>query len=216
MGKVFVYLGLSLDGFIAGPNRGPKNPLGDGGANIHAWMFQQRSFRELLKLGHDGDTGPENDIIESVIQRIGANIMGKRMFEEGEAHWPEEAPFHRPVFVHTHERRSPWERKGGTTFYFTNDPPERVLEKAREVAGDKDVRIAGGADIVQQYLNAGLVDEVMLAHVPTLLGAGDAGVRLFDRVDPSKVQLEIVATSSSPLVTHVTYAVSKPGSSPRK
>src|SRR5712691_267559 len=101
MSKVFVHLGMSLDGFIAGPNRGPTNPLGDHGPDIHAWMFAQRVFRENLKLGGGGDTGADNRILEGVIGRIGANIMGKRMFEEGERNWPEEAPFHAPVFVLT-------------------------------------------------------------------------------------------------------------------
>ncbi|MGH7742543.1 MAG: dihydrofolate reductase family protein, partial [Candidatus Eiseniibacteriota bacterium] len=103
MSKVFVNLGMTLDGQIAGPNRGPRNPLGDRGLEIHEWLFQQRAFRELLKLGEGGETGADNKIVEQTFGRIGANVMGKRMFQEGEASWPEEAPFHSPVYVLTRE-----------------------------------------------------------------------------------------------------------------
>jgi dihydrofolate reductase len=142
MSQVFVHLGISLDGYIAGPNRGPKNPLGDEGTSIHSWMFKQRAFKRAHGMDEDGETGQDNRIIENLVARIGANILGKRMFEEGEANWPEDAPFHGPVFVLTKEKRSPWERKGGTTFYFVNDGIERALERAREVAGKKDVGFA--------------------------------------------------------------------------
>ena len=155
MSQVFVHLGISIDGYIAGPNRGPKNPLGDEGMSVHAWMFQQRAFLRTHGIEEGGQTGPDNRIVEAIVDRIGANIIGKRMFEEGEANWPEEAPFHKPVFVLTKEVRSPWQRKGGTTFYFVNDGLERTLEKAREAAGAKDVRICGGRDVVLQYLKRG-------------------------------------------------------------
>ncbi len=206
MSQVFVHMGISLDGYIAGPNRGPKNPLGDEGPTIHAWMFEQRAFRSALGLGEDGATGADNRIVQGMIDRIGANVMGKRMFEEGEANWPEEAPFHTPVFVLTREARRPWERKGGTTFYFVNDGIVRTLERAREAAGGKDVRISGGRDVVVQYLNAGLVDELSLAIAPIFLGEG---IRLFDRIDRRKVAVEIVEAIHSPAVTHVRYAVKK-------
>ena len=142
--------------------------------------------------------------------RIGANIMGKRMFDEGEASWPEEAPFHNPVFVLTHEQRKPWSRPGGTTFYFVNDDLHTVLAKAREAAGEKDVRISGGGDIVAQYLNAGLVEELRLDLSPVLLGAG---LRLFDAVDPQRVKLQLAEVTSSPRVTHLEYSVSSPSTS---
>jgi dihydrofolate reductase len=206
MSRVFVHLGISVDGYIAGPNRGPKNPLGDGGTSIHSWMFKQRAFSRAHGMGDVGETGQDNRIIEDVVSRIGANILGKRMFEEGEANWPEEAPFHGPVFVLTKEKRSPWERKGGTTFYFINDGIERALERARELAGKKDVRISGGRDVVLQYLNAGLVDELALAISPVILGEG---LRLFDGIDKQKVALEIALATHSPDVTHVKYAVKK-------
>lgn len=206
MSKVFVHMGISLDGYIAGPNRGPTNPLGDEGTSIHAWMFKQQAFRRSHGLAEGGETGTDNTIVEQIQNRIGANILGKRMFEEGEANWPEEAPFHTPVFVLTKEVRSPWQRKGGTTFYFVNDPIERVLDRAREAAGNKDVRIAGGRDVVLQYLHAGLVDELSLAIAPVFLGQG---LRLFEGIDKHKVHVELVETIPSPDVTHVRYAPKK-------
>jgi dihydrofolate reductase len=125
------------------------------------------------------------------------------MFEAGERAWPEEAPFHTPVFVVTHEARAPWVRKGGTTFHFVNDGIEDALRRAREVRGGKDVRIAGGANLVLQYLNAGLVDELVLSVAPTFLGGGK---RLFDGIDRSAVGLEIIEVLCSPKVTHLRYA----------
>ena len=206
MSQVFVSVGMSLDGFIAGPNRGPDNPLGDGGPAIHSWVFRQKAFRQLQGMGSGGETGLDNQIIEEIIERIGANIMGKRMFEEGEANWPEEAPFHTAVFVLTHERRTPWKRRGGTTFYFVNDGIDSALDQARDAASGEDVRISGGADAIRQYLNAGHVDELQLQIAPLLLGDG---VRLFEGVDPSAVDLEIIEAIHSPLVTHVRYRVKK-------
>lgn len=206
MASVFIHLGMTLDGYIAGPNRGPKNPLGDGGQSIHAWMFKQRAFQQHLKLDGDGETGADNRILEQTIGRIGANIMGKRMFEEGEANWPEEAPFRTPVFVLTKETRKPWERPGGTTFYFVNDGIESVLRQAKNAAGSKDVRISGGKDVVLQYLNAGLVDELQIALAPIFLGEG---LRLFDGIDKRKVTLDILAAIHSPSVTHLRYGVKK-------
>jgi len=126
------------------------------------------------------------------------------MFEGGERFWPEEAPFHTPVFVLTREVRSPWERPGGTTFHFVNDGIESALEQARAVAGGRDIRIAGGAQAVLQYLNAGLVDEFALAVAPVFIGEG---VRLFDGIDRRRVSLDLVEAIHSPMVTHLRYAV---------
>ena len=130
--------------------------------------------------------------------------MGKRMFDAGEQAWAEEAPFHTPVFVVTHTKRDPWERPGGTTFHFVNDGIEPALDQAREVAGDRDVRIAGGGETILEHLNAGLVDEFSIALSPVLFGAG---TRLFDGVDASRVALEPVRSEPSSRVTHLTYAV---------
>ena len=130
--------------------------------------------------------------------------MGKRMFDAGEHAWPEEAPFHTPVFVVTHERREPWKRPAGTTFHFVNDGIEAALDRARAAAGDRDVRIAGGGATILEYVNAGLIDEFSIAMSPVLFGSG---IRLFDGVDAGRLALEPVRAESSPRVTHLTYAV---------
>jgi dihydrofolate reductase len=213
MGKVFFSVGMSLDGFMApegmalahadDPNY--KDWLSQW-MELQKWVSQQRFFRENLQLGEGGETGQDNRILEETFNRTGVNIMGKRMFEGGERFWPEEAPFHTPVFVLTHQVRSPWERPGGTTFHFVNDGIESALRQAREGAGGKDIRIAGGAHAIVQYLNAGLVDEFSIALAPVFFGEG---VRLFDGIDRRKVSPEIVEAIHSPLVTHLRYAVTK-------
>jgi dihydrofolate reductase len=151
-----------------------------------------------------GEEGRDNDILRETHLRTGASVMGKRMFDAGEHAWPEEAPFHTPVFVVTHEKRDPWERPGGTTFHFVNDGIEPALDQAREAAGHRDVRIAGGGATILEYLNAGLVDEFSIALSPVLFGTG---VRLFDGVAAGRLALEPVRTQPSPKVTHLTYAV---------
>ncbi len=206
MSKAFVSMGLSLDGYVAGPNRSLQNMGGDGWGSLQEWLFGQRVFREKLKLGEGGETGSDNRFLEAIFDRTGANVMGKRMFEEGESAWPEEPPFHTQVFVLTHEVRAPWERKGGTTFHFVNDGIETALRRAREAAGEKDVRISGGGATVLQYLNAGLVDDLLLSLAPTLLGGG---VRLFEGIDKNAVDVSIREVVSSPKVTHLRYALKK-------
>ena len=150
MSKIFVNIGLSLDGYMAPEGLGLESwdrPEYKGwGAKwgaLMGWILKLQYFRENLKFGPGGETGAINDMFCATTERIGANIMGKRMFEQGEASWPEEAPFHTPVYVLTHEQRDPWVRPGGTTFYFINDGPERALELARESAGTRDIRISG-------------------------------------------------------------------------
>jgi len=206
MSRVFVALGVSVDGYVAGPNRGPKNPLGDRGPSLHEWAFKQQSFLRHLSLPGDGETGDNDRVCASIFDRIGANIMGKRMFDEGEANWPANAPFNNHVFVVTKEKRASWERPGGTVFHFVNEPIERVLERARDAAGNKDVRISGGRDIVRQYLNAGLVDELLLSVTPVIMGEG---LRLLEGVDRQKVALAIEETIATPQVTHVRYRVKR-------
>jgi dihydrofolate reductase len=202
MGKIFVDVGMSLDGLIAGPNGRPGNPLGDGGTRIHEWLFGLASFREHLQMP-GGEAGPDDDIVRAILARIGANVMGRRMFDEGEVGWPENAPFHTPVFVLTHEPRDPWVRPGGTTFYFVTDGFDGALEQARRAAGDKDVRISGGAATIQQALRAGVVDELHVHIAPLLMGEG---VRLFDggRDLPA---LEIMTVRPASQVTHLSYRV---------
>ena len=208
MSKVFVNIGLSLDGYMApeGMTMGKpeyKNWGAKWGAMM-AWILKQQYFRQNLKLGPGGETGPVNDLVRSTTERIGANIMGKRMFDQGEVAWPEEAPFHTPVYVLTHEKREPWVRPGGTTFHFVNDGIEPALDQAREAAGDRDVRIAGGGATILEYVNAGLIDEFSIALSPVLFGSG---IRLFEGVDAGRVALEPVRAEPSPRVTHLTYAV---------
>jgi len=204
MNKVFFDVGISLDGFIAGLNGCSKNPLGDGGLKIHEWMFKQKAFLSHLKLEGGETNNPDNEIIQAIFDRIGANIMGKNMFDEGEANWPAEAPFHCPVYVLTHQKREPWERPEGTTFYFTDGSIEDVLKKAKQAAGKKDVRISGGARTIQKYLNAGLIDEFSM-HIATIIMG--AGVRLFEYIDKSKFSFEINDVIHSPLATHLFYTV---------
>jgi dihydrofolate reductase len=132
--------------------------------------------------------------------------MGKRMFDAGELAWPEKAPFHTPVFVVTHSRREPWERPGGTTFHFVDDGIFSAFDQARDAAGDRDVRIAGGAETIQQYLESGLIDEFSVTLAPVLFGTG---IRLFDQVDADRIALDQIRTDASSRVTHLTYAVRK-------
>src|SRR6186713_2795989 len=173
-------------------------------SELPAWAFPQRFFRENLKLGEGGEEGLDNDIARATYERTGASVMGKRMFDGGELAWPEEAPFHTPVFVVTHTRREPWERPGGTTFHFVNDGIESALDQAREAAGDRDVRIGGGGATILEYVNVGLIDEFSIALSPVLFGSG---VRLFEGVDAGRVALEPVRAESSPRATHLTYTV---------
>jgi len=204
-GKVFFSVSMSLDGFIAPGSLGEL--MGQQWMELQQWLFEQRFFREkLLGLGEGGEEGRANDIVRETFERTGANVMGKRMFDAGEQHWPEEAPFHTPVFVVTHEQRDPWERPGGTTFHFVNDGIESALDQAREAAGDRDIRIAGGGAAILEYVNAVLIDEFTIALSPVLFGAG---VRLFEGVDAGRVALEPVRSEPSQRVTHLTYAVRK-------
>ena len=201
-GKVFFSVTMSLDGFIAPGSLGEL--MGEQWMELQAWVFPTRFFRENLKLGAGGEEGRDNDIARETFERTGASVMGKRLFEGGEHAWPEDPPFHTPVFVVTHERRDPWERLGGTTFHFINDGIETALNRAREAAGDRDVRIAGGGATIVEYVNAGLVDEFSIALSPVLFGAG---IRLFDGVDAARVALEPVRAEPTQRVTHLTYAV---------
>jgi dihydrofolate reductase len=201
-GKVFFSVSMSVDGYIAPESL--EDLMGDRWMELQQWVFPLRFFRENLKLGAGGEEGRDNDIVRATFERTGASVMGKRMFDAGERAWPEEAPFHTPVFVVTHERRDPWERPGGTTFHFVNDGIGSALDQAREAAGDLDVRVAGGGATILEYVNAGLIDEFSIALSPVLFGTG---VRLFEGVDAGRVALEPVRAEPSPRVTHLTYAI---------
>ncbi len=209
---VFFDMVMSLDGFIA-PDGMDMDHAHDPQykqwmqkwSSLQQWVFPQKFFRQNLKLGDGGETGADNQLLETTFRRTGVSIMGKNMFAGGEQFWPEEAPFHTPVFVVTHEVRLPWERPGGTTFYFVNDGIESALRQAREVAGGKDIRIAGGANLVQQFLNAGLIDEFTLHYSPVFFGEG---VPLFTNIN-SAIKPRIKNTIRSTAVTHVTYTLDK-------
>ena len=201
-GKVFFSVSMSLDGFIAPESL--SELMGQQWMELQQWIFPTRFFRENLGLGEGGEEGRDNDIARETYLRTGASVMGKRMFDAGEQMWPEEAPFHTPVFVVTHENRDPWERPGGTTFHFVNDGIESALGQAREAATDRDVRIAGGGATILEHVNAGLVDEFTIALSPVLFGSG---IRLFEGVDARRVALSPIRTEPSPRVTHLTYAV---------
>jgi dihydrofolate reductase len=210
-GKVFVNVAMSLDGFIA-PEGMDMEHFDDPGykdwmnkwMELQGWAFPLKFFRENLELGEGGETGTVNDLAEETFNRTGVSIMGKRMFDGGEQAWPEEAPFHTPVFVVTHQEREPWERPGGTTFYFVNDGIESALNQARGVADGRDIRISGGAETIVQYLNAGLVDELEIELAPVLLGGGSSFVR---EIDDERVALEIEEAIHSPRMTYLKYLV---------
>src|SRR3954452_20427144 len=171
-GKVFCSVSMSLDGFMAPEGRMGEERWTAQWMELQQWIFPQRVFQENLLLGKGGEEGRDNDIVRETFDRTGASVMGKRMFDLGEQAWPEEAPFHTPVLVLTHEKLDPWERPGGTTFHFVTDGIEPALDQAREAAGDRDVRIAGGGATILEYVNSGLIDEFSIALSPVLFGAG--------------------------------------------
>jgi dihydrofolate reductase len=212
MGKLVFQISMSVDGYIAGPNATLDEPLGERGEELHEWALRLASWRESH--GREGgERNADSELLEQSIQASGATIMGRRMFSGGsgaweddpnpDAWWGDEPPFGHPVFILTHHEREPVEKAGGTTFNFVTDGIESALEQARAAAGDKDVGIGGGADVAQQYLRAGLVDEMMIHVVPVLLGDG---VRLFDP-GAGLPRLELAETIDSPVVTHLRYRV---------
>ena len=201
MGNVIVDISMSLDGFIAGPNDGPGNGLGDGGERLHEWVFGLESWRERHGL-EGGEAGRDAEVLEEVMANLGAVVLGKRMFDNAEG-WGDEPPFAVPVFVLTHEAREKLV-KGQTSFTFVSDGIESAFERARSAAGEGDISIAGGAETIQQYLAAGLIEELQVHVVPVLLGAG---IRLFDGLGDSPPDLELTRVIESPAVTHLKYRV---------
>jgi dihydrofolate reductase len=208
MSSVTCHISISLDGFVAGPNQSVANPIGEGGMRLHEWAFASDSWRAQHGL-EAGERGPDDEVAHEVVQGVGAYIMGRRMFggdgawdETWTGWWGEDPPFHAPVFVLTHHAREPLPMQGGTTFTFVTDGIESALGQARAAAGDQDISIAGGASAVQQYLAAGLLDELYLHIVPVVLGSGE---RLLEGVgDPTLEPVKVVA---SPAATHVKYRV---------
>ena len=210
MAKLRFRISLSLDGYTAGPEQSVKNPLGIGGEGLHEWVFPLKAWRELhgMKGGKVNESSP---VVEDLLRNIGATIMGRNMFGGGRGPWDpndpwngwwgKNPPFHHPVFVLTHHPRPPLELEGGTTFTFVTDGIHSAYDQAQRAAERKDVALAGGANVARQYLNAGLVDEMLLHLVPTLLGGGD---RLFDGVTEMS-GLRPVQTVAAPDVTHLKF-----------
>jgi dihydrofolate reductase len=213
MGQVRIDISTSLDGFVAGPNQTLEQPLGEGGEQLHEWVIALKAWREPHGMP-GGDTGPDNDMVEELIRSSGATVMGRRMFSGGsgpwendpnpDGWWGDNPPFHHPVFILTHHPRETVEKEGGTTFTFVTDGIEAAVEQARAAAGGKDVAIGGGANVIQQALNAGLVDEVQIHVVPLLL---HDGTRLLEGL--GKVELEKTRVVDSPGVTHLRFRVRK-------
>jgi dihydrofolate reductase len=209
MSSVTCHIAISLDGFVAGPNQSLDNPIGEGGMRLHQWAFATDSWRKQQGLD-GGERNPDSEVVDDVVSGVGAYIMGRKMFGGGDGPWDEtwtgwwgeDPPYHTPVFVLTHHSREPLAMQGGTIFNFVTDGIESALEQARAAAGDKVVSIAGGASTVQQYLAAGILDELYLHIVPVILGAGE---RLLEDIgDPT---LQPVSVTASPTVTHVKYRV---------
>jgi dihydrofolate reductase len=214
MTKLTLDISMSLDGFVAGPNRTMEEPLGEGGEDLHEWVVRLASWREAH--GREGGTtGPDDDVLQESVDAAGAIVMGRRMFSGGEGPWEDDPvaggwwgddpPFRVPVFVLTHHPRET-ETKGDTTFTFVTDGIEAALDQARAAAGEKNVAVAGGASIAQQYVRAGLMDEIQVHVAPILLGDG---VRLFGDSGGEQVKLEPTRVIDSPAVTHLRYRVLK-------
>jgi dihydrofolate reductase len=205
-------ISMSLDGFVAGPSQSVENPLGIGGMNLHEWVFPLAVWRAMQGLD-GGEANESSRVVEEGLANIGATVMGRNMFgghpgpwnaaKPWNGWWGTNPPFHHPVFVLTHHAREPLQAEGGTTFTFVTDGIESALAQARRAAGGRDVSLAGGAKAAQQYLVAGLVDEMEIHLVPTLLGRGEG---LFDGVGDDLHGLELVRTVATPKVTHLKFA----------
>jgi dihydrofolate reductase len=209
MAKVRVHsIGTSLDGYAAGPDQSLDNPLGVNGNDLSEWMFSTRSARTLMGMD-GGEEGIDNDFFAAGDEGVGASIMGRNMFgpirgrwgdEQWTGWWGDNPPYHHPVFVLTHHPRASITKEGGTTFHFVTDGIEAALDRAVAAADGRDVRIAGGPSTIQQYLRAGLIDEMHYVISPILLGGGE---RLLDNLDDVRTGYRCVELVSSPAVVHV-------------
>jgi dihydrofolate reductase len=213
MSKLIADLSMSLDGFVAGPDPSMQDPLGIGGMQLHEWAFAAMSWQEIH--GHEGgEDNADSHLIAALNARVGAGIMGRKMYSGGEGPWADDAngrgwwgenpPFHHPVFVLTQHTREPLEMEGDTTFHFITDGVQSAYDQAIAAAGDKDVQVHGGGSAVSQYLRAGLLDELTVHVAPVFLGSGSP---LLDAVPAGK--LETLETFKSPAtgVTHTRYAI---------
>ena len=206
---------ISLDGYGAGPNQAVNNPLGVGGGALHEWAFATRTFRHMFG-AEGGSTGTDDEFAARGFRNIGAWILGRNMFGPVRGPWPDEdwkgwwgdnPPYHVPVFVLTHHPRASFTMSGGTAFHFVTDGIHNALERAIDAAGDQDVRLGGGVATIQQYLSAGLIDEMHLAMAPVLLGAGE---HLFAGIDAPQLGYECAEHVSTRNATHVVIVRRKP------
>jgi dihydrofolate reductase len=211
MARVRFEISMSLDGFVAGPSQSEESPLGEGGMRLHEWVVELAAWR--ASHGREGgEVNASTAVVEASHENIGATVMGRNMFggrgawgdEPWEGWWGEDPPFHMPVFVVTNHPREPLVKQRGTTFTFVTDGIESALRRAREAAGGKDVALAGGANVAQQCLRAGLIDEMTIHLVPVLLGDG---ARLLHDVGGVDVALACIRVVEAPGVTHLTYRV---------
>jgi dihydrofolate reductase len=189
MSKVIVIISISLDGFIAGPNIRPEEPMGDNGEKLHDWMF-------------NGKSGEAEAAVADFFKNTGAFIMGKRTLDLGIGPWGENPAFHAPCFVLSEKPNKTITKQGGTSYTFVTDGIEAARRQAKEAAGIKDIVVMGGADAVQQYVNAGLIDEIHLHVVHILLGSG---TRLFDNLTIKPTNLEKIVVVDSSGVTHLKF-----------
>jgi dihydrofolate reductase len=212
MSKLRLNITMSLDGFVAGPDQSEQHPLGVGGEEIHKWLLPLKAFREPHG-EQGGEVNASTPVVEGWFENVGATVMGRNMFGGGPGPWGEkpwngwwgdDPPFHHPVFVLTHHAREPLEMKGGTTFHFVTDGIESALAQGKEAAAGKDVALGGGAGVAQQYLAAGLIDELDISIVPLFLGGG---ARLFENLGDARPELEQVRAIEAPGVTHLKYRV---------
>jgi dihydrofolate reductase len=213
MSKLRFQLAVSLDGYVAGPDQSEQNPLGVGGMDLHEWVVKLEAWRK--QQGQEGgEVNASTPVVEELQSNVGATVMGRNMFGGGPGPWRDDPtwngwwgdnpPFHTPVFVLTHHPRKTLEMEGGTTFIFVTDGTGSALQQAKQAADGHDVLLGGGANVVQQYLGAGLVDEFELHIVPILLGGGE---RLL--ADVGNLKLEQVRAIEAPGVTHIKYRVVK-------
>ena len=209
MAKLRVHaFSISLDGYGAGPDQSPENPLGVGGEELHEWMFPTRTFQQMQ--GKEGGTsGVDDELTRRGFENIGAWIMGRNMFAPSRGPWPgdgwkgwwgDNPPYHAPVFVLTHHPQAPIPMQGGTTFHFVTDGVQAALQRAVEAAGGRDVRIGGGVGTIRQYLTAGLIDEVHFAIAPILLGSGE---HLFAGINASELGYQVAEHVPTAGATHV-------------
>jgi dihydrofolate reductase len=212
MSKLRLTITTSLDGYVAGPDQSEENPLGVGGMELHQWFFPLKAFREMHGES-DGETNVSSPVVEERRANIGATIMGRNMFGPVRGPWPDDSwrgwwgenpPYHHPVFVLTHHPREPLEMQGGTTFHFVSSGIESALAQAKDAACGRDIWLAGGASVVNQYLAAGLVNEIDISIAPVILSSG---ARLFDGLEGGALKLEQVRAVDAPGVTHIKYKV---------